>query len=89
QNKEEKEFKCPIEQGNGNFADPVTCRRFYQVRSNIRDGSPEQIQTRQTISRCRYHNSQRPAKAEIRFFSSSWSPWTVWVPPATTNNYHN
>ena len=32
QNKEEKEFKCPVEQGNGNFADPVTCRRFYQVR---------------------------------------------------------
>ncbi|XP_310753.5 chitin deacetylase 1 [Anopheles gambiae] len=30
QNKEEKEFKCPVEQGNGNFADPVTCRRFYQ-----------------------------------------------------------
>lgn len=24
-------FKCPEGYGNGNFADPVTCRRFYQV----------------------------------------------------------
>lgn len=28
----EKEiFKCPAGFGNGNFADPSTCRRFYQV----------------------------------------------------------
>ncbi|KAK6640152.1 hypothetical protein RUM44_011838 [Polyplax serrata] len=26
----EKEFVCPDVEGNGNFADPVTCRRFYQ-----------------------------------------------------------
>ncbi|KAL1397416.1 hypothetical protein pipiens_002521 [Culex pipiens pipiens] len=30
QTKEEKEFKCPEGYGNGNFADPATCRRFYQ-----------------------------------------------------------
>lgn len=28
---ERVEFKCPSGYGNGNFADPVTCRRFYQV----------------------------------------------------------
>lgn len=28
-----EEFKCPVGYGNGNFADPVTCRRFYQVIS--------------------------------------------------------
>jgi hypothetical protein len=28
---EEKEYLCPEGEGNGNFADPVTCRRFYQV----------------------------------------------------------
>lgn len=27
------EFKCPEGYGSGNFADPVTCRRFYQVSS--------------------------------------------------------
>lgn len=27
-----EEFVCPEgTQGNGNFADPATCRRFYQV----------------------------------------------------------
>lgn len=26
-----EEFICPTGFGNGNFADPVTCRRFYQV----------------------------------------------------------
>lgn len=26
-----EEFTCPFGYGNGNFADPVTCRRFYQV----------------------------------------------------------
>ncbi|KAK9870336.1 hypothetical protein WA026_006421 [Henosepilachna vigintioctopunctata] len=25
-----KEFECPQQVGNGNFADPATCRRFYQ-----------------------------------------------------------
>jgi len=29
--KEKEEFECPANAGNGNFADPVTCRRFYQV----------------------------------------------------------
>jgi len=29
--KKDEEFKCPEGQGNGNFADPATCRRFYQV----------------------------------------------------------
>lgn len=29
----EEDFVCPEgTQGNGNFADPATCRRFYQVR---------------------------------------------------------
>lgn len=28
---ERVEFKCPSGYGNGNFADPATCRRFYQV----------------------------------------------------------
>lgn len=28
---EKVEFKCPTDYGNGNFADPATCRRFYQV----------------------------------------------------------
>lgn len=28
--KEKEEFQCPTSVGNGNFADPVTCRRFYQ-----------------------------------------------------------
>lgn len=28
---EKVEFKCPSGYGNGNFADPATCRRFYQV----------------------------------------------------------
>nr|XP_022914544.1 uncharacterized protein LOC111425024 [Onthophagus taurus] len=27
---EQKEFECPQGVGNGNFADPQTCRRFYQ-----------------------------------------------------------
>ncbi|KAI4463980.1 chitin deacetylase-like 4 [Holotrichia oblita] len=27
---EEKEFECPHDVGNGNYADPQTCRRFYQ-----------------------------------------------------------
>lgn len=26
-----EEFKCPNGNANGNYADPVTCRRFYQV----------------------------------------------------------
>ena len=26
-----EDFECPTNTGNGNFADPVTCRRFYQV----------------------------------------------------------
>lgn len=31
--KEAEQFVCPEgTQGNGNFADPATCRRFYQVR---------------------------------------------------------
>lgn len=30
--KDKEEFECPTNAGNGNFADPVTCRRFYQVR---------------------------------------------------------
>lgn len=29
--KDKEEFECPTNAGNGNFADPVTCRRFYQV----------------------------------------------------------
>lgn len=29
--KKGEEFTCPEGQGNGNFADPATCRRFYQV----------------------------------------------------------
>lgn len=29
---EKEEFECPPNSGNGNFADPVTCRRFYQVK---------------------------------------------------------
>lgn len=29
--KKEAEFQCPEAVGNGNFADPSTCRRFYQV----------------------------------------------------------
>ena len=29
---DEKEFVCPEGAGNGNFADPATCRRFYQVK---------------------------------------------------------
>lgn len=28
---DKKEFECPENGGNGNFADPATCRRFYQV----------------------------------------------------------
>lgn len=28
--KDKEEFECPPNAGNGNFADPVTCRRFYQ-----------------------------------------------------------
>lgn len=31
-NPKPEEFVCPSEFGNGNFADPATCRRFYQVR---------------------------------------------------------
>ena len=27
---DKKEFECPENGGNGNFADPATCRRFYQ-----------------------------------------------------------
>lgn len=30
--KDKEEFECPPNAGNGNFADPVSCRRFYQVR---------------------------------------------------------
>ncbi|TDG39021.1 hypothetical protein AWZ03_014557, partial [Drosophila navojoa] len=30
QNKEKEEFQCPSHIANGNYADPVTCRRFYQ-----------------------------------------------------------
>lgn len=26
-----EEFKCPENDGNGNYADPATCRKFYQV----------------------------------------------------------
>lgn len=26
-----EDFKCPGEAGTGSFADPQTCRRFYQV----------------------------------------------------------
>lgn len=35
--KEEKkeEFTCPQGVGNGNYADPATCRRFYQVFSYL------------------------------------------------------
>lgn len=33
--KDETEFVCPEGQGNGNFADPATCRRFYQVHHSI------------------------------------------------------
>jgi hypothetical protein len=29
--KTEPEYTCPEDGGNGNFADPATCRRFYQV----------------------------------------------------------
>lgn len=29
---EREAFKCPVGYGNGNFADPATCRKFYQVR---------------------------------------------------------
>jgi hypothetical protein len=32
--KEKEEFVCPTNVGNGNFADPATCRRFYQVKFN-------------------------------------------------------
>uniref|UniRef100_A0A1B0CP06 Putative peritrophin-1 n=1 Tax=Lutzomyia longipalpis TaxID=7200 RepID=A0A1B0CP06_LUTLO len=28
--KPEEEYKCPIDVGNGNYADPKTCKRFYQ-----------------------------------------------------------
>jgi len=28
---EEEEYVCPENSGNGNYADPATCRRFYQV----------------------------------------------------------
>ncbi|XP_046388166.1 chitin deacetylase 1 [Ischnura elegans] len=28
--KPEEEYTCPEDSGNGNYADPVTCRRFYQ-----------------------------------------------------------
>lgn len=31
EDKKDEEFRCPEGQGNGNFADPATCRRFYQV----------------------------------------------------------
>lgn len=31
--RKDEEFKCPEGQGNGNFADPATCRRFYQVNT--------------------------------------------------------
>lgn len=30
QQKNEQDFQCPTATGTGNFADPVTCRRFYQ-----------------------------------------------------------
>lgn len=32
---EKVEFKCPTDYGNGNFADPATCRRFYQVGLSV------------------------------------------------------
>jgi hypothetical protein len=35
QSKDKEEFECPTNVGNGNFADPVTCRRFYQVTSYL------------------------------------------------------
>lgn len=31
ENSKKEEFVCPTGFGNGNFADPATCRRFYQV----------------------------------------------------------
>lgn len=34
--KDKEEFECPTNWGNGNFADPVTCRRFYQVDEKLR-----------------------------------------------------
>lgn len=33
QTKEKEEFTCPSHIANGNYADPATCRRFYQVNS--------------------------------------------------------
>lgn len=33
---EKKDFECPSGYGNGNFADPANCRRFYQVNQTIR-----------------------------------------------------
>lgn len=29
--KVEEEFQCPLATGSGNYADPATCKRFYQV----------------------------------------------------------
>lgn len=31
EDKKQEEFTCPEATGSGNFADPATCRRFYQV----------------------------------------------------------
>lgn len=35
QTKEKEEFTCPSHIANGNYADPATCRRFYQVSSPL------------------------------------------------------
>lgn len=32
--KKDEKFRCPEDQGNGNYADPATCRKFYQVNSS-------------------------------------------------------
>lgn len=31
QSKDKEDFECPNGVGNGDFADPTQCRRFYQV----------------------------------------------------------
>lgn len=35
ENIDETPFVCPEVGGNGNYADPATCRRFYQVYFGI------------------------------------------------------
>lgn len=32
----QEDFECPTNAGNGNYADPVTCRRFYQVSVSLK-----------------------------------------------------